>query len=59
MTAVFPTQGGGTAVEQNGQLVWHEPPDWMTEAKRGDPIPEEWSVVGPYDDKTGDYVGSP
>ena len=50
MAQVFMTQGGGVAQEKNGALVWLEPPDWMDEeAAAGDPIPEEWGVMGPYD----------
>lgn len=45
----YGTQGGGTAILQGDQLVWEEPPDWFTEAQVGDPVPEEWGVVGPFD----------
>jgi len=46
----FTTQGGGKAVEGPGtSYVWAEPPKEFPEMKIGDPIPEEWSVVGPFD----------
>lgn len=44
----YGTQGGGTAIMQDGQLVWETPPDWFDEARPGDVVPEEWSVVGPF-----------
>lgn len=44
---LYATQGGGYATYENGQYVWHsEIPDFLPEAKVGDPIPEEWSTVG-------------
>lgn len=48
----YGTQGGGTAVMRGDQLVWKEPPDWLTQAQVGDVVPEEWSVVGPFDCET-------
>lgn len=48
----YGTQGGGTAIMKGDQLVWEEPPDWFTEAQVGDPVPEEWGIVGPFDRET-------
>lgn len=48
----FVTQGGGTAVMRDNQLVWETPPDWFSEAHIGDPVPEEWGIVGPFDRQT-------
>ncbi len=48
----YATQGGGTAVMERGQLVWETPPDWFTDAKVGDLVPEEWGIVGPFDRET-------
>lgn len=47
----FGTQGGGIAVEQGDQMVWQEAPEWL-DAKPGDPVPEEWDIVGPFDSDT-------
>lgn len=41
----FATQGGGIAVFQDDQYVWEEVPEWMTEARKGDVIPEEWDLI--------------
>jgi hypothetical protein len=44
--ALYATQGGGYATFKNGRYVWHsEIPDFVTDAKVGDPIPDEWDVV--------------
>ena len=42
---IFATQGGGYAVYEHGQYVWHsEIPNFIF-ARVGDSIPEEWTVV--------------
>lgn len=40
--AYFGTQGGGIAEMHDDIVVWRKPPDWLTEALKGDPIPEDW-----------------
>ena len=50
--AYYGTQGGGIAEERGDTLVWREPPGDFPEMQLGEPIPEEWSVVGPFDDET-------
>jgi hypothetical protein len=42
---VFGTQGGGLVRWVNGQYEFVEVPDWITGAKVGDPMPEEWGVI--------------
>lgn len=43
---LFAAQGGGYATLRNGRYVWHsEIPDYVN-AQVGDPIPDEWGVVG-------------
>lgn len=46
----YSTQGGGVAImDENQLLVWEVVPDWFTDARVGDVIPDEWDVVGPFD----------
>lgn len=43
---LYATQGGGYATFTDGQYVWHsEIPEFMDDAKVGDPIPEEWDII--------------
>lgn len=43
---LYATQGGGYAIFQDGAYVWHsEIPDFLPDAKVGDPIPEEWDLA--------------
>jgi hypothetical protein len=44
---LYATQGGGTAVREGKNYFFHDTPDW-SDYKRGDPVPEEWSVHGIY-----------
>jgi len=54
--AVFYTQGGGTAVQRGDDYVWEKPPEWMKDAKRGDLIPDEWDITGPFNSETGERL---
>lgn len=42
-----PTQGGGTAVWSSDLncFVFKTPPEWWTDCKPGDPVPEEWGLL--------------
>jgi len=55
-TAVFYTEGDGRAVLRGDSYVWEVPPEWMKDAKAGDPIPDEWTVAGPFNSETGERL---
>lgn len=52
----YGTEGGGTAVMVEDQLVWVKPPKELTTANAGDPVPREWGIVGPFGDTTNELL---
>ena len=51
----YATEGGGTAEKVGTNFVWIEPPHGLG-ATRGELIPDEWGVVGPFDNVTNRIV---
>lgn len=47
----YGTEGGGFAVRvgNTDTYVWHEPPEKFP-AMKGDLVPSEWGVTGPFDE---------
>ena len=52
----YGTQGGGTAVLDNGEIVWQTPPN-DSEFRAGEVVPREWDITGPFSTKTNEFVG--
>ena len=43
---LYATQGGGFARFEGDMLVWHSDiPDFLGDAKPGDPVPREWDFL--------------
>ena len=46
LVPLYGTQGGGLATWDGTRYVWYaDIPDFLTDAKVGDPIPKEWGVA--------------